>query len=128
MKRCNPGLWLLHKVTEDHISLNPSLRMRVNLPVQVGALLKNNSWNTKIFFTLPWLVWQITNFWTLIWPVSVYKFPWIYWCTITLTIWVYWYKSPVHYSSVNSKLLVTFTCDFELINKSSQLSYFSPKL
>ena len=41
MKRCNPGLRILHKLTEDHIALNPSLRMRVNLAVQVGVMLKN---------------------------------------------------------------------------------------
>ena len=41
MKRCNPGLRLLHKLTEDHISLNPNLRMRINLAAHVGDLLKN---------------------------------------------------------------------------------------
>ena len=39
MKRCNPGLRILHKLTEDHKSLNPSLR--VNLAVQIGVMLKN---------------------------------------------------------------------------------------
>ena len=54
MKRCNPGLQLLHKLTENHIALKPSLRMRVNLAVQVGVMLKNwndnwiKSWNTQI--------------------------------------------------------------------------------
>ena len=38
IKRCNPGLRLLHKLTEDHISLNPSLRMRVTLAVEGRCL------------------------------------------------------------------------------------------
>ena len=41
MKRCSPGLRILHKLTEDHIAFNPSLRMRVSLAVQVGVMLKN---------------------------------------------------------------------------------------
>ena len=43
MKNWNPGLRIIHKLTESHIALNPSQGMRVNLAVQVGVMLKN--WN-----------------------------------------------------------------------------------
>ena len=41
MHRHAPGLRKLPKLTEDHVSLNPSLRMRVNLAAQVSNILFN---------------------------------------------------------------------------------------